>query len=222
VQHPTVMAAITRWIAEQGVYAVFVLMAIDALLPFAGELTMLYAGMIAGGFAGAQASLFGHPISDGLAGFVVLSLAGVAGSLVGGVIAWTLGANGGRALIDRHGTRPNSGLDGVDRAQLWFARHGDIAVLVGGLTPVVRSFVSFAAGMCGGRLVRFVAFSLVAAMVWCFSFAAAGWALGSAWQRVDHAVTYVEVLAVTALLAVATGRLVRGPGSGRRANAVDT
>jgi membrane protein DedA with SNARE-associated domain len=110
----------------------------------------------------------------------------------------------------------------VDRAQLWFARHGDVAVLVGGLTPVVRSFVSFAAGMYGGRLGRFVAFSLIAAVIWCFAFAAAGWALGSAWRRLDHAFSYVEVLAVAALLAIASGRLIRGPGSGRRANAVDT
>jgi membrane protein DedA with SNARE-associated domain len=197
VQHPAVMATITRWIAEHGVYAVFVLMAIDALLPFAGELTMLYAGVIAGGFAGAHAALFGHQIPDGLAGYVVLSLAGVAGSLVGGLIAWTLGAKGGRALIDRHGSGE------LDRAELWFARHGDVAVLVGRLTPVVRSFVSFAAGMYGGRLRRFVAFSLIAAVIWCFAFAAAGWALGSAWRGVDRAFGYVDVLAVAAVLALA-------------------
>ena len=46
---------------------------------------------------------------------MVLSLAGVAGSLVGGLIAWTLGANAGRALIDR----PDTGSGEVDRAQRW-------------------------------------------------------------------------------------------------------
>jgi hypothetical protein len=40
----SVTGQLTHWIAQHGVYAVFVLMAFDALLPVGGELIMLYAG----------------------------------------------------------------------------------------------------------------------------------------------------------------------------------
>jgi membrane protein DedA with SNARE-associated domain len=192
---------VTRWIAEQGVYAVFVLMAIDALLPLGGELTMLYAGVVAGGaIVGAHASLFGVQLASGLEGFVVLSLAGVAGAMAGGLIAWWIGARGGRAVIERHGRRLRIEPGGLDRAQRWFDRYGDAAVLVGRLTPVVRSFISLAAGVLGSRLGRFMAFSLVAAAIWCLGFAAAGWALGSAWASFHHAFDIVDVFAVLAVL----------------------
>jgi membrane protein DedA with SNARE-associated domain len=208
-----VTGAVTRWIAELGVYAVFLLMAVDALLPLGGELTMLFAGAIVGGaIAGAHASLFGLQVPNGVEGFVVLSLAGVAGSLAGALVAWWVGARGGRALVDRHGRRLRLGPEAMDRAERWFDRYGDAAVFIGRLTPVVRSFIPLAAGVLGSRLGRFMAFNLLAAVIWCFGFTAAGWAMGSAWTRVDHAFGYVDALAalaVVALLAVALPRRLR-------------
>ena len=211
-------ATLTRWIAEQGVYAVFLLMAIDALFPLGGELTMLYAGVVAAGaIAGAHASVLDISIPNGLDGFAVLSLAGVAGSVVGGFSAWWIGARGGRAVIGRHGRRLRIGPDEIERADRWFDRYGDAAVLAGRLTPVVRSFISLAAGMLGSRLGPFMAFNLIASVIWCFGFAAAGWALGDAWASLHHAFAYADVLAVLAavtLLAVAGRRLpLRRAGS---------
>src|SRR4051812_30598793 len=116
-------ATVTHWIAQHGVYAVFLLMAVDALLPLGGELTMLYAGVIAAGVAGAHPSLLGMHVPNGFDAFVVLSLAGLAGSLVGAVVAWWIGARGGRALIDRHGRRLRIGPDEIDRAERWFDRY---------------------------------------------------------------------------------------------------
>jgi membrane protein DedA with SNARE-associated domain len=194
-------ASVTHWIAQNGIYAVAVLMAIDALLPLGGELTMLYAGVIAGS-AGAHISLFGVHVPAGLDAFVALSLAGVAGSLAGALLAWWVGARGGRALIDRHGRRLHMGPAEIDRAERWFDHYGDVAVLAGRLTPVVRSFISIAAGVLGARFWRFVAFNLIAAVIWCFVFAAAGWALGGAWASVHHAFGYVDVLAVLGAVAL--------------------
>jgi len=178
-------------------------MAIDALLPLGGELTMLYAGALAGGaIGGSHASLFGAQVPNGIDGFVVLSLAGVAGSLVGAAIGWWIGARGGRPVIDRYGRRLRIDSDAMDRAQRWFDRYGDAAVLIGRLTPVVRSFISLAAGVLGSRLGRFMAFNLVAALIWCFGFTAAGWALGSAWTSLHHAFGFVEVVAVLGVVAL--------------------
>jgi membrane protein DedA with SNARE-associated domain len=204
---------VTGWLARDGAYAVFALMALDALVPASGEVTMLVAGALAGGaIAGAHASVLGVSLSPGLEAFVVLSAAGVLGSLLGGVAGWSIGAVGGRPLLERHGRRLRIGPEPLARAERWFERFGDAAVFLGRLTPVVRSFISIPAGALGSPLGRYTALTLASAVVWCFGFAAAGWALGAAWTSLDHAFRYAEALAAVSLLGVAgflAGRRVR-------------
>jgi membrane protein DedA with SNARE-associated domain len=194
---------VTGWIARDGVYAVCALMALDAVVPLGGELTMLVAGVIAGGaITGAHASLLGAEIAPGLQGYVVLSLAGVLGSMVGGMLGWAIGARGGRPLIERHGRLLRVGPEELARAEAWFARFGDTAVLVGRLTPVVRSFIAIPAGALGSPLPRYTLLTLASALIWCFGFAAVGWALGTAWTSFHHDFRFVEVGALAATLAL--------------------
>jgi membrane protein DedA with SNARE-associated domain len=121
----TLTSHLTTWIARDGVYAVFVMMALDAVLPGAGELVMLYAGVLAAGaIAGAHATVFGAHPAAGVESYIVLSLAGTLGGLAGALIGWALGARGGRALIERHGDRLHLGAGTFARAEAWFARYG--------------------------------------------------------------------------------------------------
>jgi membrane protein DedA with SNARE-associated domain len=203
---------LTGWLARDGAYAVFALMALDAVLPASGEVTMLVAGALAGGaIAGAHVSVLGLELAPGLQTFAVLSAAGVLGSLAGGLAGWSIGAIGGRLLIERHGRRLRMGPEALARAERWFERFGDAAVFLGRMTPVVRSFIAVPAGVLGSPLGRYTALTLAAAVLWCFGFAAAGWALGTAWTNIDHAFRYVEALTVVALLAAAVlaGRRAR-------------
>src|SRR3954452_5123288 len=97
-------AHVTDWIARHGIYAVFLLMAVDALLPVGGELVMLFAGALAGGAIASQhVTLFGAGIPQGAEAYVVLVAAGTLGYLAGSLVGWAIGAYGGRALIERHG-----------------------------------------------------------------------------------------------------------------------
>ena len=62
---------LTSWIGQHGAYAVFAIMALDALLPVGGELTMLFAGALAAGaIAGEQPILFGHQLQTGLESYL--------------------------------------------------------------------------------------------------------------------------------------------------------
>src|SRR4051794_41844695 len=79
-------------------------MAIDALLPAGGEFVMLYAGALAAGaIAGHGPMLFGTELQAGLEAYLILSLAGTLGYLLGALAGWAIGARGGQALIERHG-----------------------------------------------------------------------------------------------------------------------
>ena len=202
----------TGWLARDGAYAVFALMALDAVLPASGEVTMLVAGALAGGaIVGVHASVLGLVPAPGLEAYVVLSAAGVLGSLAGGLAGWWIGVIGGRPLIERHGRRLRMGPEALARAERWFERFGDAAVFFGRMTPVVRSFIAIPAGVLGSPLGRYMAFTLAAAVLWCFGFAAVGWALGAEWTSIDHAFRYAEALTVVTLLAAA------GVMAGRRA-----
>ena len=175
----SVTDALTSLVGNHGLYAVFFLMLVDAVLPAASELVMLYAGALAAGaFTGQNVVLFGWQIDSHFWGFMAMSLAGVLGYTVGSVIGWWIGYYGGRPLIERRGRWLHLGPENLDRAERWFERWGDWAVFLGRVTPVVRSFVSIPAGVARMPLGRFTVLTFLGTIPWCFGIAGAGWALG--------------------------------------------
>jgi membrane protein DedA with SNARE-associated domain len=205
--HAFVLASLTgqltSWIGHHGAYAVFAIMAADALLPVGGELTMLYAGALAAGaIAGQHPVLLGHHLHTGLESYVVLALAGTLGYLGGALIGWAIGRLGGRALLERRGRWLHVTPENLARAERWFERHGRAAVFLGRLTPVVRSFISVPAGALESPIGPYAVLTLAGSAIWCFGFAGLGWALGSSYESVHHAFRYVDVLAVAGAVAI--------------------
>jgi membrane protein DedA with SNARE-associated domain len=198
----SVSSSFTSAVANHGVYAVFGLMAIDALFPAASELVMLYAGAVAAGvFSSAHGvTLFGSRIGFGAGAFVALALAGTLGYFVGALIGWAIGRYGGRPLLERHGSWFHLSPARLDRAEAWFARWGPIGVLVGRVTPVIRSFVSIAAGILEMPLGPYTVLTLVGSAIWAFAFAGAGYGLGKSYRGFDHGFHYVEYAVVAGVL----------------------
>lgn len=205
----TITSQFLDWIAHNGVYAVFGLMALDALLPVGGELIMLYAGVVAAGaVVGQHAQLFGAGLHAGAESYIVLALAGTLGYLAGALVGWAIGAYGGRELIERHGRKLHIGPETFDRAERWFDRYGSWAVLLGRVTPVVRSFISVPAGVLGSPLARYTVLTLIGSAAWCFAFAGAGWALGGSWEQFHHAFRYADYAAVALVLVLGVAALM--------------
>ena len=198
-------SSVTSHVASQGVYAVFVLMAIDAVFPAFSELVMLVGGALAAGVipAAHHVSLFGAKIGFGVAAFVVIALAGTLGYFVGALIGWWIGLHGGRPLLERRGRWLHVTPENLDRAERWFDRWGNVGVLVGRVTPVVRSFVSIPAGVFEMPLAPYAVLTLVGSAIWAFALAGAGYGLGSSYTRFHHDFKYVEYLVVAGVLVVA-------------------
>jgi membrane protein DedA with SNARE-associated domain len=199
-----VSSSFTSQVANHGVYAVFLLMAVDAVFPAFSELVMLYAGAVAAGVfpAAHGVTLFGAHIGFGVGAFVVLALAGTVGYLVGALVGWAVGLYGGRPLLERHGRWFHLSPRRLDRAEAWFARWGNLGVLIGRITPVVRSFVSIPAGIFEMRLAPYTLLTLGGSAVWAFAFAGAGYGLGSSYRGFDHGFRYVEYVVVLGVLLV--------------------
>jgi membrane protein DedA with SNARE-associated domain len=200
--------SITSFVGDHGLYAVFVLMLIDAVFPAASELVMIYGGALAAGaVSGGHVVLFGNRLGSAAWGFVAVSVAGTIGYLLGSLVGWGIGAYGGRPLLERRGRWLHLSPETLARAEAWFDRRGDWAVFLGRLTPVVRSFISIPAGVFRSPLPRYTLLTLVGSAIWCFAFAGAGWGVGTGYRRVhedfrwvDYAVIAAAVLAVVWLL----------------------
>jgi len=190
-----------------GYVAVFGLSFISAMgLPVGAELAVIYGGVLASG------QIPHEPHHLNLAVVIVLaSLGEVLGSLAG----YLIGFYGGRALVDRFGKYVLLTHKDLDRAEAWFARHGEPLVLFGRFIPLLRSFVSFAAGLGEMAIGKFVAFTVIGCAVWCTALASVGFALGSSYNHVlkgfNDAGYVLAALAVVAvvLLFVHRYRVVR-------------
>lgn len=192
-------------IASQGAYAVFILMAVDAIFPAASEFVMLYAGAVAAGvFPEAHhVSLFGAEIAFGFGAYLVMALAGTLGYLVGALVGWWIGLRGGRPLLERRGRWLHVTPDRLDRAERWFMHWGNVGVLVGRVTPLVRSFVSIPAGVFEMPLGPYTLYTAIGSAIWAFTLAGIGYGLGASYKSFDHGFKYAEYVVVVGVLLVA-------------------
>jgi membrane protein DedA with SNARE-associated domain len=199
--------ALTELIGDHGIYAVFVLMFVDAVLPAASELVMVYAGAVAAGaFAGQSVVLFGEPIESEPWAYVAMASAGALGYILGSIAGWAIGYYGGRPYIERHGRWLHVTPHTLHKAEAWFDRFGDWAVAIGRVTPVVRSFIAIPAGLFRMPLGRYTLLTIPGSVAWAFAFAGAGWAAGSQWEDFHHSFRYAEyVVAAAILLLIAAG-----------------
>jgi membrane protein DedA with SNARE-associated domain len=198
----SVSSSFTSSVASHGAYAVFGLMAVDAVFPALSELVMLYAGAVgAGVFASAHhVSVFGASVGFGPGAFVVMAVAGTLGYLAGAIVGWLVGLYGGRPLLERRGRWLHVTPDRLERAERWFARWGTVGVLVGRVTPIVRSFVSIPAGVLEMPLAPYTLLTLIGSAVWAFAIAGIGYALGSSYHRFDHGFKYAEYLVLAGIV----------------------
>jgi len=193
---------LTTVVGDYGLYAVFLLMLIDAVLPAASEPVMVYGGAVAAGaFAGQDIVFFGAELEAGLPAYLAVASAGTIGYTLGSIAGWWLGLHGGRPFLERHGRWLHLSEAKLDRADRWFERWEDWAVFLGRITPVVRSFVSIPAGVFRAPLVRYTILTAVGSAIWAFGFAAVGWGFGSRWEDFQHWFRYVDYAIVATIAA---------------------
>ncbi len=196
----SITSSITSFVGDHGVYAVFALLFVGAILPVASELVLLYAGALASGaFASQHVVLFGDRLTGGAA-FVTMAAAGTLGYVAGAMVGWQIGRHGGRPFVERYGRFLHVSESRLARAERWFDRREDWAVPLGVLTPVIRSFVAVPAGIFRIPFVRFTLLTIPSAAVFSAVFVGIGWAFGSNYERFHRAFDYA--LAAGAALVV--------------------
>ncbi len=163
-----VAAFITAFIASTGYIGVAVLMGIEsACIPLPSEIIMPFAG---------YQVYIGHLSLWGVA------TAGALGCNLGSVIAYWIGAYGGRPLVERYGRYILLSHHDLDRTTTFFEKYGSITVLIGRLLPVVRTFIALPAGIARMNQVRFHLYTFLGSWPWCYVLAYVGMKLGQHWD----------------------------------------
>jgi membrane protein DedA with SNARE-associated domain len=204
----TLVNETSSFVREAGLPGIFALMALSsACIPIPSEVVMLFAGFAV---ADPAQSASQHHMT-----MVGVILAGLLGTMVGSWVAYGVGRGGRLELFERHGDKVHMGPAQIERADRWFQRYGEPAVLFGRVIPLVRAFVSLPAGIAKMPLGRFTVLSLIGTIPWVVALAFAGHALGSDWRSVRKGFEYVDyAIVVLALIGVAYAivrRRRRGP-----------
>ncbi len=138
----------------------------------------------------------------GLAWNIPLAVAfATVGSLVGAVAGYAIGLWGGRPLLDRFGGYVGIGAEDLDRADRWFARWGSWAVFLGRMVPLVRTFVSYPAGISRMPFGRFLLFSALGSIPWNAALIVAGFLVGENYVQIEAALKPFEYLIYAAVVA---------------------
>jgi membrane protein DedA with SNARE-associated domain len=205
---------VTSWLAHYGVFAVFVLMLIDAVFPAASELVMVYGGALASGALAHRVDVFGWH-TTGISAYLAVVVAGIVGYQLGAIAGWWIGDHGGRAFLEGHGRFFHLTPDRIDRADRWFDRWDDWAVFVGRITPVARSFTSIPAGVFEMPFRRYNVLTLLGNALWCVVLAGAGWGLGTSYTKLHHDFRYLEIAVVVGIVLIVAYAVVRSrrPGT---------
>ena len=156
-------------IAATGYGGIVILMAIEsACIPLPSELIMPFAGYL---------------VFEGTMKLVWVATAGAIGCNLGSLIAYEIGAYGGRPLVERYGRWILLGRRDLDWADRFFARWGYLAVFIARLLPVVRTFIALPAGIARMPRLRFHIYTFLGSWPWCLALAWFGMKLGQDWRE---------------------------------------
>jgi membrane protein DedA with SNARE-associated domain len=198
--------AVRDFVRDHGLSAVLVLMALESCgIPIPSEVIMPVAGALAAGALGGSAHI-------SLPAAIVL---GAAGNLAGSLVAWALAARFGEPLLLGPGRWLGISRSHIELADRFFERRGLLAVLVGRVLPVIRTYISFPAGLARVDLARFSILTFVGALPWCAFLALIGYVLGRNYDRISRpietaAVALAALVALVVIVWYLRGREPRG------------
>lgn len=171
----TLTQILTGLISSYGYAAVFILMTLEsALIPIPSEVTMTFAGFLAG---------------IGILNIWLAVLIGALGNLIGSLLAFWLGRAMGeewiRVAIKKWGKWILVHEKDFDTSLRWFKKYGQGITFTSRLLPIVRTFISLPAGIADMNVVKFGTFTFIGSFLWSGVLAYLGLKLGQNWQMID-------------------------------------
>ena len=173
-------------------------MAIEsAMIPLPSELILPFAGFLVSDTSQLE------PLTRGPWVFWIVVVVATIGNTIGSLIGYAIGAYGGRPFLQRWGRYLLIRDHEIEAAERFFERYGAATAFFSRLLPVVRTFISFPAGVARMPLPKFIAFSTAGAFLWSIALVFAGTQLGAHWEDIRHALQPFDLLIVVVCVALA-------------------
>lgn len=151
-----------------GYSGIAIMMAIEsACIPLPSEIIMPFAGYLA---------------SKGEFTLWWASFAGAVGCVIGSVLAYWIGYYGGRKMVEKYGKYIFMSHHDLDIADKFFNKYGSAAIFTSRLLPVIRTFISLPAGIARMDFKKFVIYTFLGSLPWCYALAWIGKKLGDNWD----------------------------------------
>lgn len=188
---------ITAWYNTLGYFGIVLAMALEScLIPLPSEIVMPLAGFLTVGTAASAAhfSLIG------------VTLAGSVGCVIGSIVAYWIGAYGGRPFIMKYGRYILISRADFDMADRQFVKYGSAITFFSRLLPIIRTYISLPAGISRMNFGKFVLYTFLGSLPWTFVLALIGHQLGKNYdttlgpimQKFDYLIVALIVVGVVA------------------------
>ncbi len=139
--------------------------------------------------------LAGYLVSQGNMDFWPVVFYSTIAALIGSFVDYTLGWKLGSSLLVGRSKLPYINASHLRRAQVWFDRHGPLAVAFFRLVPGARVLISFPAGAYKMSKSKFAAYTLAGCLPWNITLVYLGWWLGSSWETIVVYFRYINLAA---------------------------
>lgn len=181
-----ILQMIRDGVAQWGYIGVALMMAIEsANIPLPSEAIMPTAGIL---------------VQTGKMNIHLAALAGAIGCLIGSIPSYFLGLIGGRPFLKKYGHFLLLREKDMELADKWVDQYGDITFFVCRMLPVVRTFISFPAGVLKAHFGMFCLFTFIGSLFWCYFLTWVGIKFGenmevfvNIWHKFDLAIVLVVV-----------------------------
>lgn len=169
-----ILDILAHWVIStidfMGYFGVFILMLVEScgiLMP--SEVIMPFSGFL---------------VADGSMNFWMVVFLGALGNLAGSLLAYWIGWKGGRPLIEKYGKYILLSKHDLDLADKWFTKYGSATTFFGRVLPIVRTFISFPAGISKMEIKKFSVYTFMGAFIWCIPLTYAGVKMGENWAQI--------------------------------------
>ena len=172
-----------------GYLGVGLAMAIEsAMVPLPSELILPFAGFMVSDRTQIE------PITGLPWNFWIVVVVATVGNTIGSLVSYAIGAWGGRPFLERYGKYLLIRDHEIEAADHFFAKYGSATVFFGRLLPIVRTFISFPAGVTRMPLGKFILFSTLGALPWSIALVWAGVQLGANWATIREVLKPFDLL----------------------------
>ena len=187
----SILSTLTHWITgyitATGLFGVGLLMTLESAgIPIPSEVIMPFGGFL---------------VAQGQFSLLAVAVYGALGNLIGSLIAYYIGLYGGRPLVEKYGKYILLSKHDLDKTDSFFQKRGNLTVFVGRILPIVRTYISFPAGIAKMKIAPFIIYTFVGAFIWSYALAMVGVRLGENWEAIKIVGRKFDILIAILIIA---------------------